>query len=135
MKQHVEIADMLARIEREVDGWDRGLLLMALEWAANQTPSTSQGLEEWLKERKESPLPVLNELADEYGMDTPFDYVSDRWGSEPGLMTPSEAIEMHRRLNWTDDDYSVMRLAHKPGQSVLEDENGNAILVIPEAHK
>lgn len=85
--------------------------------------------------RRDETLPILHELADRYGMETPFDYVHDRWGSEPGQMTPLDAIDLHRRLNWTDDDYRVMRMAHKPGQPALVDENGNAILVVPEAHK
>lgn len=80
-------------------------------------------------------LPVLNELGDSYGMETPFEYVSDLWGSEAGQITPAEAIELHRRALWNDDDYRVVRMAHKPGQPVLVDQDGNAILVIPEAYK
>lgn len=46
---------MIMRVERETEGQERMLLLMALEWAANfQYPSTSLALEDWLDEKKEN---------------------------------------------------------------------------------
>ena len=76
-------------------------------------------------------LNVLQKLADRFGANTEMDYVSDRWGSEPCVMTPAEAIAMHRELGWTDDDYAVRMLATDPGDAALvEQGTGNAILVV-----
>ena len=52
MKRRSEIIAMQSRVERELEGEQKMLLLMALEWILNQIPSTSLGLEDWLEEQQ-----------------------------------------------------------------------------------
>ena len=73
--------------------------------------------------------PILDELVSRYG-GRQLDYVSDIWGSEPGLLTPEEALEMHKQLDWSDDGYRVLA-AGEPGDAVLLDTDGSTILRIP----
>ena len=76
-------------------------------------------------------LPILRYLADLYGAKTPFDYVSDCWGSTECSLTPTEVIAMHKQFGWTDDNYGVYHNA-KPGEAVLyEHDTRNPILVVP----
>lgn len=74
---------------------------------------------------------ILHELIDHYGENTPLDYVSDLWGSQPCQMTPGEVLTMHTELDWDDYNYTLRRTA-QPGEPILLDRTGNPILVMPQ---
>lgn len=74
-----------------------------------------------------TPLQKLRSL---YGEEA-FEYTSDIWGNPghptPYLLTPDEAIQLHKQLGWDDSTYTVTPSA-KPGQPVLTDHDGTVIL-------
>lgn len=73
-------------------------------------------------------MSTLKALAKQYGMDTLFEMVSDSWG-DPCLITPREAIAMHKQVGWDASGYRVMH-GDEPGDVVLVDATGNAILQV-----